>query len=887
MTSAYENLTRIVGNTTTPEQRVIAMRGFAEQLQWTPSYEVQGTFGLDMVSGHLVVEHGLENSATISFLKAPFRASELNKAQLRALLGISYNNLVEWHLFVSQDDVRCVNNLAELGQSHNSDRIDSLTRIDLEKYLSGSDLSSLFSTDGFRRSVKACDDALLQVIWRWKLMLKADYNTINNYNLSTLFNAIIFIRGCEDRDLERPPGVSRLLLQAISETDDKVLNLAQVLASTLQKTGVGDRLSEFVSIDALKPFNFVDRTTALNLFRDFYAPRDAPYDFNFSLMSKHALSRIYERYVVMLRSDDSTATIHGQMSFVGTLPTEASSQKNGAIYTPQFIAGFFARYIKENVTPPRFRSLRSIDPACGSGIFLRTLLELQCDPILGSTTPASIQQAFSYTTGIDKDPNACEATRLSLALLHLVAVGKLPSSKEINILNNDSISLAIGGNLSLSSYDAVITNPPYIKLDHLNITERDIYRAYMGTEGTGRIDAYIPFIRLCLELSNFEGFICLVLPQVFLTASNAGSLRRKIAENFNVRCLIDLSAVPVFEGVGTYNILLIIQRRSFDAKRDSVRAQVAQITEFVGPALQACIDAKTIETPYYNVYSIKQKFFQSKNWVLVSPTQMHVDDRLRDLPRLSSFLNVKQGFVTGADDVFIMPKSSVPKKERDLYIDYLPDRQILRYRIPNNLDLVVFLPFKDGKIIDESELVLLYPETWAYLNTHRDKLKSRKSVVAGSFPWWRPERPREPDVLLRPKIVCPHLMLTPRFAVDKNGGKAVSHSPFMISIDEGEEAALLPFFCAVLNSSVCNWHLRTYAPKYGKGYNRLEVTLLNTVPVPDLNKVTANTLNTIIDYVSKISEHKGDRVLDAELDTIIAGLYGFTISEQSDLLGMK
>src|SRR5665213_2770084 len=112
MPTAYEDLMRIVDTTTTPEQRVVAMRGFAEQLQWTPSYAVQGSFGVDMVSSHLVVEHGLENSATISFLKAPFRASELDNTQLRSLLTISYNNLVEWHLFVSQYDVRRVNNLA-------------------------------------------------------------------------------------------------------------------------------------------------------------------------------------------------------------------------------------------------------------------------------------------------------------------------------------------------------------------------------------------------------------------------------------------------------------------------------------------------------------------------------------------------------------------------------------------------------------------------------------------------------------------------------------------------------------------------------------------------------------------------------------------------------
>jgi hypothetical protein len=52
MRNPYEDLMRIVDNTTTAEQRLVAMRGFAEQLQWTPSYEVRGSFGVDAASPH-------------------------------------------------------------------------------------------------------------------------------------------------------------------------------------------------------------------------------------------------------------------------------------------------------------------------------------------------------------------------------------------------------------------------------------------------------------------------------------------------------------------------------------------------------------------------------------------------------------------------------------------------------------------------------------------------------------------------------------------------------------------------------------------------------------------------------------------------------------------
>lgn len=120
-----------------------------------------------------------------------------------------------------------------------------------------------------------------------------------------------------------------------------------------------------------------------------------------------------------------------QLHFINPTPVEEPPSRTGSVYTPQFIAGFFSRYIRDNTTPRTFRNLRSIDPACGSGIFLRTLLELQCNPTVPGTTAATIGNAFAQTEGIDRDPNACEATRLSLALLHLVATGTLPDHLSI------------------------------------------------------------------------------------------------------------------------------------------------------------------------------------------------------------------------------------------------------------------------------------------------------------------------------------------------------------------------------------------------------------------------------------------------------------------------
>ncbi|WP_215410084.1 hypothetical protein, partial [Escherichia coli] len=124
----------------------------------------------------------------------------------------------------------------------------------------------------------------------------------------------------------------------------------------------------------------------------------------------------------------------------------------------------------------------------------------------------------------------------------------------------------------------------------------------------------------------------MVLPQVFLNAVNATPLRQAIAAEFDVRCLVDLSAVPVFEGVGAYSILLIVQRRP-EGGTTSTRAQIAQATEFVGAALQACLDNVTVDTPYYRTFSVSQSFFRSKTWSIISPQHIAIDERLSSFPK--------------------------------------------------------------------------------------------------------------------------------------------------------------------------------------------------------------------------------------------------------------
>lgn len=313
-------------------------------------------------------------------------------------------------------------------------------------------------------------------------------------------------------------------------------------------------------------------------------------------------------------------------------------------------------------------------------------------------------------------------------------------------------------------------------------------------------------------------------------------------------------------------------------------AQVAKVQEFVGPALQACLDHKVVETPYYSVFEVGQPYFDADEWALLSPVDLVLQQKIADLKPISHYLDVMQGFLSGADSVFIIPKNAVPEGEDTIYADYLPDRLIYKYSLPQRANEVLFSPFEDGQPLTEIDLRRRYPQTWKYLTQHKVELAARRAVTSGDTPWWRPVRPRDPKNMLRPKIVCPHLMLTPRFAVDVRGKYAVSHGPFFVTKTEDEELNVLKYFCAVLNSSVCHWYLSTYLPKYGRGYNRLEVSSIKRVPVPDPALVPPPAMRDILNLVSRAIKDGPSTDIDRKIDGIIASLYGLTPSERDSVL---
>jgi len=879
-----QNLYNTIEQLTSPALSSLAsirlLNDFAAELGWKPSDHLDVSNVRDIAKVHLVVEHGLENAAVISFLQRPWHS--LDSYSRRNLFNISYNNLVDWHIQVQFDQV-----FFHFNRTNPPTLVGNFPISHSDYDFLRSEAFEQISDKKPNPNIPALDDALIKTISLWKRDLDTELReigrSVSNDAYSALFNAIIFTRAVEDnyqRTSPLPsmsPPLTHTLLDSWNNPKESEEPLRVALRSILEDLTKGSIPYYLLDDEKLRIFDDLPRTTILALLTDFYRNKYASYyTYDFSLISKHALSRIYEQYVSVLRHeepDQPTLLLFSQ------LPEEMWEKSYGSIYTPQYIARFFARYLREQMPPLAYKRLQAADPACGSGIFLRTLLELKCDPMQDGITTELIDRTFETVLGIDVDSNATQAAILSLSLLHLILTDNLPEN--LRIIASEAIEYYRNNPQLKDSFDAVIANPPFVPWAAQNLAMREHISEFMNEDASGRIDTYLVFLRLGLEMLKPGGYGMFVIPHSFLLGKNASKMRKLILETSWIRCLADLSAIRVFGDSGSYVILLIFQKK-IDAEHKAPPSMVIRCQELVGIALQDALAGIQKETKFYSIYEVDQNAFGKDEWIILPPTESSILRKFEGLRTIGDFLNIREGFISGADDIFIIPEEKLPKGEESLYVPFLPDKEMKLYTVPQKTASYFFSSYIDGRKVEEEELIKDFPKTWDYLMSHKQPLQSRLPVLKGNLAWWQPVRPRRPDDIMRSKIISPHLVIVPRFSLDREGKYAVSHGPFLFPKDTGAEDDLLRFFLAVLNSSACYWYMSKHSHKYRAGYTMLEPKTLKQTPVPDPAHVDTILVRHLLSIVDKRLLATGAAALEYEnqLDRLIADLYKLSDQER-------
>lgn len=326
-------------------------------------------------------------------------------------------------------------------------------------------------------------------------------------------------------------------------------------------------------------------------------------------------------------------------------------------------------------------------------------------------------------------------------------------------------------------FDAVVGNPPYIRIQDLGRGLAAWCRANYET-ASGSFDVFLPFIERGVNLLGPGGRLGYIAPNKWLKLDFAGRLRAWFATSRLVDEVVDFGDAQVFGAATNYTCIMIVERDGAPLLR---YRRVSAGGRTVGEALEAADEADPEE---YDTAA-----FGSDPWVLaVGDAAEVLRAASAGAERLEAVTGqIFQGLVTSADRVYIVEDrgrrgdrrvvfSRASGRELELEPDLLKPlasgTDVDPYAFRPLPDLLLF-PYRrdeNGMRLVTAEELSALPATWAYLREHENALRGRERGKMDREGWWAYVYPKSLGAHQLRKVGVPRLCVRLRAAVDPVGG---------------------------------------------------------------------------------------------------------------------
>jgi adenine-specific DNA-methyltransferase len=441
------------------------------------------------------------------------------------------------------------------------------------------------------------------------------------------------------------------------------------------------------------------------------------------------------------------------------------------------------------------------------------------------------------------------------------------------------------------SFDCIIGNPPYVRIQNTPLEKRGRYTSSYTT-AAGRFDISALFIELSEYLLKENGRFGFIVSNKILSTAGAKRLRSFLLARFSIEEIIDLSDTKLFDAA-VLPVILIASR----SKKDANRIAYSSITEsHVSPA--GVIQTENImrfledsDIPFDGNVHAKHRVFQvqrfyvsppslrAKVWTFHNERQNRILSKIRQnsactLSNIAKKVSV--GLKTTADDVFIKPmtRDFIRRKglEKELLFPVLESHNINRwtYCWHAQHDLFVLYPHieQNGKVVPVE--LDAYPRIKEYLEANRAQLEARTYLIKSGRRWYEIWVHQSPGDFGRKKIITPDISSGNRFAFDDKGFYVNGTCFYIILTDESDVSYYS--ILGLLNSKVIEYFHKTSSGNtlYAKRF-RYWTSYIGEYPVarqlldsPDIRSSIANNVAGLLntnDEAKRIKiENENDRL---------------------------
>jgi hypothetical protein len=642
----------------------------------------------------------------------------------------------------------------------------------------------------------------------------------------------------------------------------------------------------------------------------------------------YTLGRIFEQSITELEILEAEAD--GRPS----VNKEGKRKRDGVYYTPEWVVehivsetvGSRIRDLKLNCGWPapgtnklpseeaikafeeEFKNLKIVDPACGSGAFLITVLRFLVDE-WRATQEVRKQVSKDFKTregemdaiirdilreniyGVDINPASVELTKLAL-WLHTARGDKPLSSLDTHIREGNSLidkSFYVGllpydaeeqERINAfdwkeafpevdqrGGFDAVVGNPPYVKLQNFRKVHADVAgflktdRAGNETHAstqTGNFDLYLPFIEKGIQLLNDNGRLGYIAPSLWIMNEYGEGLRKWVAAGRHLYGWIDFQSFQVFDEATTYTALQFFSKTANDG------VKVAYAPKGV-----------ITESPWSDEKSLLsyQEIKFGDRWLLATGQERKLISKLYkkshrlDAPELTT--HIFQGLITSKDFVYHLKKKSpghyicAPtgddaqppyevEIEDSIMKPLVSGPEAKRYTDPDT-DTYLLFPYQivAGKVtlLTQKELKNTYPLAWKYLRSWKEVLRAREGGAFDTTQWYQFGRPQNLDKQETEKLIVAQTVPSMRVCADRSQSNYLNN--VRVNGILPAAASNIWYLLGVLNSPACNFVFRRIAKPKDGGYFEANKQFIGPLPVAN---AAADTRARIAELAAQLQD---------------------------------
>lgn len=780
------------------------------------------------------------------------------------------------------------------------------------------DFDRRFSVDVTRHGAEQFDDYFLRQVRSWRERLARDIhmNTPGlspaelTYAVQLFLSRIVFLRICEDRDIERYETLRGLsgggsfdaLVAELRRADDFY---DSGLFRLLDDARLGIRISDEV---------------LSGIINELYYPQ-SPY--TFAVVETEVLGEIYEQFL----GEIITINAAGVVEIVSKPEVRESG---GVVPTPRYIVdAIVQRTLGPQIEGKSVADLENFtvaDICCGSGIFLLSVFEFLADHYLAwyrdnnraAHVGRTIYEAgaglwrltfeekrrilLAHIRGVDIDANAVEVARFSL-LLKLIeneseaalrdyvdrtgnaalpelettiragnslvsqaewaaAHGPLPARllEKVNPLSwpdEFPVEHARGG------FDVIVGNPPYIRIQNMQAyspEEAYFYQSPASPYTTARqdnFDKYALFIERSLSLVRPDGRLGFIIPHKFMTIQAGRALRRLVTAEHIIEQIVHFGVQQVFgRQAANYTCLLILDRNGgHDITVE--RVETLEHWRYGMPGLQNVLAAAELtDDPW--------QFADDATRALFARVRETCGRELRNAAEI--FVGVQ----TSKDPIYIFravaeTATTVTLRwdgrdwpiERDILRPCLHDAKLYPYRRAVANAWMIFpyeiVPGPRGavaRLFQPAEMERRFPICLEYLTARRAELE-RRNIVGGPAAerqFYQFGRSQSLTKFDSPKIILPILSLEARYAYDEANIVMTGggNGPYYLIRPIDGVAESNFFLLAVLNHPLSEAIVRTHTSSFRGGYYSHGKQFIEHLPIPPASPEARAEIETLV-----------------------------------------